>query len=232
MTTIVVSTTTVCKPGCVDPGIQPRHAWAVDTLLSRILWLVEHRADNNQARLNAQSGLGKNHVSTTITRLRKNPSSKIESDTLIAIARGGRVPIEWLAKGVGEPIDLGIGEQQEIRVAYTERYPGRAEAAKILDGIIRKDAIQETLQWGLSASEDPGVEWWAEQMKRVARLKDQREKTPGAAEKERARHVAEGDELEAQADAHLAAAPAPPASNDAPPVAANNGARKGDRGKR
>lgn len=76
--------------------------------------MVEHRADNNQSELSRRSGLRHNHVSTIITRLRKDPERDIERDTLIKIAHGGGVSLRWLSTGEGDPNEMDIPEGKPV----------------------------------------------------------------------------------------------------------------------
>jgi|LNFM01.2.fsa_nt_gb transcriptional regulator with XRE-family HTH domain len=75
----------------------------VSTLESRILWLVEHRAEGSQRELSRRAGLSPNYIGTILTRLRKNANAQIEKDSLVALAKAGDVSLDWLMNGRGNP---------------------------------------------------------------------------------------------------------------------------------
>lgn len=62
-----------------------------------------------------------NHVGVIMSRLRKDPSSSVDYDTLVAIARGAGVAVHWLATGKGWP-----EESDELRAdrALDQSEPG------------------------------------------------------------------------------------------------------------
>jgi transcriptional regulator with XRE-family HTH domain len=76
---------------------------SVSTLESRIMWLVEHRAEGSQRELSRRAGLSPNYIGTILTRLRKKPNAQIEKDSLVALATAGDVSLDWLLNGRGNP---------------------------------------------------------------------------------------------------------------------------------
>lgn len=84
-------------------GSQSRYGDDVNTLESRILWVVEHRADGNQRELSRKAGLSEGYVGSLLTRLRKKPGAQVEGDSLAALARAANVSIGWLITGSGSP---------------------------------------------------------------------------------------------------------------------------------
>lgn len=93
------------------------------TLEERINWLVEHRADGNQRELSRRAGLSPNYLGTLLTRLRKNPNAQVERDSLAALATGGRVSIDWLVNGSGDPDHqtvLDVGSPLRLLAGWAE----------------------------------------------------------------------------------------------------------------
>ena len=78
------------------------YAAVVSTLLERLEHLLALRAVSAR-ELARRSNLAEQHVSTIITRLRKNPQTNVGLPTLQAIARGGGVSLNWLLTGAGTP---------------------------------------------------------------------------------------------------------------------------------
>lgn len=67
-------------------------------LLERILELSEKVG--GQRELARRAGLrDERHVGVIVSRLRRNAGADIERETLTALARGGGVSVEWLARG-------------------------------------------------------------------------------------------------------------------------------------
>lgn len=75
---------------------------AVSTLLERIEWLVTEKASGNKRKLARMAELSESHVTTILSRLRKNPEKDVERQTLIALANATNVNLLWLSTGEGE----------------------------------------------------------------------------------------------------------------------------------
>lgn len=75
---------------------------AVSTLLERIEWLVAEKASGNKRKLARMAELSESHVTTILSRLRKNPEKDVERQTLIALANATNVNLLWLSTGEGE----------------------------------------------------------------------------------------------------------------------------------
>lgn len=95
----------------------------VSTLESRIVWLVEHRAEGSQRELSRRAGLSPNYIGTILTRLRKNPNAQIEKDSLVALAKAGDVSLDWLLNGRGNPereTVLDVGSPLRLIEGWTQ----------------------------------------------------------------------------------------------------------------
>jgi len=68
-----------------------------------------------------RAGLPDGYVGTIVSRLRRNPASGIEMDTLEKIARAAGVRVEWLATGNGQKAsDEGPRIERDPSVGYSE----------------------------------------------------------------------------------------------------------------
>ena len=105
MTTIVDAAPNVVNDLAIDCNnvrCWSGYAAVVSTLLERLEHLLALRAVSAR-ELARRSNLAEQHVSTIITRLRKNPQTNVGLPTLQAIARGGGVSLNWLLTGAGTP---------------------------------------------------------------------------------------------------------------------------------
>lgn len=99
----------------------------VETIGDRIKAILA-RLGITASELSRRAGLTRVHVGKIITRS-KNPDATFENDTMVAIAKAAGVDVGWLMTGKSEggtPPPM----QTAMRVELTERYAGRAEAAK------------------------------------------------------------------------------------------------------
>jgi hypothetical protein len=107
MTTYVNDAVSVVNHVSSDDYAEVWQPCGVTTLLQRLEWLVNNRA-TSQRDLSRKAGLSGPHVGTFMARLRKDPSATVETETLMAIARGGQVSFDWLATGKGSPDAIGM----------------------------------------------------------------------------------------------------------------------------
>ena len=197
----------------------------VETLALRLQWVLDQTGLSARA-LSLKAGLAGGHVGLM---LRGTAGKRPADETLAKLARAAGVSQEWLARGVGEPgLVLQKGATPPLTVALTDRYAGRAEAKKAMEGLVEPEANAAISGWDLNATQDPGVVWWIERIKELDRQIKLWRKDPAAARRELEKRRADTDALEAEEDALLkAGAPKPrEASNDAPPPTANDGAKK------
>lgn len=78
-------------------------------------------------------GGNRTQFGTFKSRLKKNDAAEIRSADLAAIARVGKVRLEWLLSEEGPPTESG------------EQWPARAEAIRRLDGLLSDDARSRVL---------------------------------------------------------------------------------------
>lgn len=132
------------------------------TLLQRIEWILKNRADDNQRELARRAGLkNERHVGVILTRLRKNPESALDHDTLVKLARGGAVSVDWLATGAGprEASEASPGAQGGHSAREHAREVLEAAAGgKVADALIRAlvDAVldQEPVRLAIELRDD------------------------------------------------------------------------------
>lgn len=203
----------------------------METIADRIEAILREKKVSASA-LSESAGLTRVHVNKIIKRVRENPDSRIENATLEAIAKAGGVTLDWLMTGRADHGTAPPLVQTALRVEHTERYPGRAEAAKAMRGVLPDPAVDSVLRWDLNATQDPGALWWIERMKEAARQLGLWQKDPAAERRELEKRRADGDALEAEELAFMAQSAAKPkAENDdlAPPTGATKPARKAKR---
>lgn len=197
----------------------------VETLALRLQWVLNQTGVSARG-LSLKAGLAGGHVGLM---LRGTAGKRPSDETIAKLARAAGVSHEWLARGEGEPgLRPHAGHTPPLHVELTERYAGRAEAEKAMRGVLPDPAVDSVLRWDLNATQDPGALWWIERMKEAARQLGLWQKDPAAERRELEKRRADTDALEAEEDALLkAGAPKPrEASNDAPPPAANDAAKK------
>lgn len=171
----------------------------METLASRVNWLLQQTEMSARA-LSLKAGLSPNHVGMLA---RGTVATRPAHDTLAALARAAGVSVEWLASGEGEPrLEGARAAQPGLHLEYVERYPSRREAAAALAGLVRQDAIDGVLRWHLHNEEDPGMAWWIERIKELARQADLRDKSPAAVEQDKQRGLADTERVRAQLAAH------------------------------
>lgn len=135
-------------------------------LLERLQWVINNRAPTGphgrrSARaLSVRAGLSGSHLGVMQTRLKRDPSSGADYETLRAIATAASVRVEWLADGE-DPRD----------VVSAEPHPARALAARlcreagIYDGAITS-VLQETVT---EAERQRPTIWWIDRIRFVER---------------------------------------------------------------
>lgn len=224
MTTTVLASTPVVKPPAGDCGTHPRDTPGVETIADRIEAILREQKISASA-LSVRAGLTRIHVNKVITRVRANPEARIESSTLEAIARAAGVTVGWLLTGRNESAGANAPPlvQTAMHVKHTERYAGRAEAERLMRGVLPDPAVDSVMPWDLNATQDPGVAWWIERMKEAARTMKHWDKNPSAERAELEKRRNDGDVLEAVLDGMQANAAAEQAklraaetANDAP----------------
>jgi len=107
------------------------------TMLGRFLWLVKHRAGDNQRELSRMIGKPKKSegfIGAKISALRLDPNAPIESDTLDALCRACGVRMQWLA--------TGEGARDVEPEAEPDRYPARATAIARTRDAVSTEAIR------------------------------------------------------------------------------------------
>jgi hypothetical protein len=115
----------------------------VASLLARIEYLIG-LAGGRQRELGRRAGLSPGGVGTIVHRLRKNPNASIDPDTLVKLAKGAEVSLQWLATGEGSPHDTLASESTNPQY---RNLPGWAEAMAVFrkrgvpDNIIQKAGI-------------------------------------------------------------------------------------------
>jgi hypothetical protein len=103
VTTTVSQLTRVVKSHDDDAGKRLGHTCLVSTLLERLELVLKIRGiDQRELARRAELGNEKN-VGVLFHRLRKDPARQIQHDTLVKIAKGARVSVNWLATGEGSP---------------------------------------------------------------------------------------------------------------------------------
>lgn len=185
-----------CSQGAVDKILSACTLRTVETLASRVSWLLQQTGMSARA-LSLKAGLSPNHVGMLA---RGAVATRPSHETLSAVARAAGVSLAWLADGEGEPglRAADTGQQPGLRLEYVERYPSRREAAEAMAGLIRQDAIVGVLRWNLHNEEDPGMAWWIERMKELARQADLRDKSPAAVEQDKQRGLADTERVREQ----------------------------------
>lgn len=108
-----------------------RKDWRRSTLKERIDHLRELR-DITQNELGERAGIRSGPMSKLITRPR--PSA----EKLAALAAAWDVSLDWLARGVGQPVANGASPIVDRWVELTDRYP---ETAEVLNRLQSKRAI-------------------------------------------------------------------------------------------
>lgn len=170
----------------------------VVNLPDRIRWVLD--ATGMSAReWSKRAGLSHAVLSEYMRRARADENASIKLPQLTALARAAGVSLAWLADGEGESglRAVDTGQQPGLRLEYVERYPSRREAAEAMAGLIRQDAIVGVLRWNLHNEEDPGMAWWIERMKELARQADLRDKSPAAVEQDKQRGLADTERVRA-----------------------------------
>lgn len=86
-------------------------------------------------------------------------------ETLARLADAWGYSVEWLTYGRGQPLTT---------VTRDERYPHRAEAARIaLDGGVEPAAVHEVLAEQIELDRDPSILWWLHHIEtRALRLRE------------------------------------------------------------
>jgi transcriptional regulator with XRE-family HTH domain len=135
--------------------------WTGTTLGERVRFM----ADNEGVSLNKlgeRAGL----KSGAMSRLSRDSGEVHRSpETLAKLADAWGYSVEWLTYGRGQP---------RAAVARDERYPHRAQAARIaLDGGIDPVAVNEVLAEQIELDRDPSILWWLHHIEsRALRLRD------------------------------------------------------------
>jgi transcriptional regulator with XRE-family HTH domain len=122
--------------------------WTGTTLGERVRWMAEHEGVSLN-KLGERAGL----KSGAMSRLSRDSGEVHRSpETLAKLADAWSYSVEWLTYGRGQP---------RAAVARDERYPHRAEAARIaLDGGLEPAAVNEVLDEQLDLERDPSILWW------------------------------------------------------------------------
>lgn len=150
MRTVVSNSTVVVKLVSDDNCSQSLHDSAVETLLSRIEWVLQNIWGGKPARMEAGCGLVRGHVETIKKRLKNNPSRNIETNTLSRIAKGSGVSATWLATGDGFVDESGIAP-------LTAKLPGfeslelTAEQTRLAHAALAEGAIMHDVQSAVEA---------------------------------------------------------------------------------
>lgn len=196
-----------------DKILLPATLHAVDTLAARLQWVLTQTGLSARG-LSLKAGLADGHVGLI---LRGTVGKRLSDTTIAALAKAGGVSSEWLARGVGEPRFVPtVGRTPPLRIEHTERYAGRKEASDALQGLVEPEAITTVGAWDLNATQDPGALWWIERIKEADRQLKHWRKNPSAERAELEKRQADGDALEAEERAHMAAAAGKPRpENDA-----------------
>lgn len=153
----------------------------MSNLLQRLEILIS--AAGNMSKLARSSGMTPSHVSTIVRRLKANPGAQVENDTLVKLARGGAVSLDWLANGEGQilpdiPIDNAelsrrirqTAERPELEL--DDDYPSRKVVTKALRGKVEPallDALQE-IRFELEG--EPPERFWYDELIRIKRDRD------------------------------------------------------------
>lgn len=135
--------------------------WTSTTLGERVRWLAEHEGVSLN-KLGERAGLR----SSVMSRLSRDSGEVHRSpETLDKLAGAWSVSVEWLTYGRGQP---------EQTVPRDDRYPHRAEAARIaLDGGLEQEAVIEVLEEQIELERDPSILWWLHRIESKAlRLRD------------------------------------------------------------
>lgn len=163
MTTFVAVTThdvNTCVVAVDDSCHHLRHAREVDTLLSRIEWVIAQGRVASGRAWAMSAGLSPSYIGTLLTRLRASPDADARREEIGKLANAAGVSVEWLVTGVGSPDGERVTERDE-------RYPSRAAAARFArDAGLDEKAIALVLKERLDADTDPGAMWWLEEIKR------------------------------------------------------------------
>lgn len=196
----------------------------METIGDRIKAILA-RLDINASELSRRAGLSRAHVGKIIARS-ANPNAGFEHDTMVAIAKAGGVSLDWLMTGKADETTPPL-VQTSIRVEHTERYAGRAEAARAMEGLVEPEAISSVGQWDLNATQDPGALWWIERIKEADRQLKLWRKSPAAERAELEKRAADTDALEAEYERRVKASKVAQAPvNDAAPPLPNDGAKR------
>jgi len=152
----------------------------MSNLLDRIEILIS--AAGNMSKLAKSSGMTPSHVATIRRRLKANPSAQVENDTLVKLAKGGAVSLDWLANGEGQilpstPAESGPSRRirlQEERpdLDLDDDYPSRKIVVKALRGKVEPallDALQE-VRFELDG--EPSERFWYDELVRIKRDRD------------------------------------------------------------
>lgn len=144
----------------IDYGSNAQHSGAVSSLYERMEWVIENRFDGNGSAWSVAAGKSRTHVTTLMYRLRQNPQSGQEFETLRALATAAKVSLSWLAEGVGTP-----DSYDELASDREDRYPNRAEAISLARRAgYSATAVADIQAMALDADNDPPVRWWLEKI--------------------------------------------------------------------
>lgn len=116
----------------------------VDTLESRLQWIVEHRHEfSNLVQLSLAAGLSHSTIHNLVKKERTQGRISPRSETLAKIARAANVPLDWLASGIGSPASSAEIDPEPAHARYDEE-PARvverpdryAHATKVIRALV------------------------------------------------------------------------------------------------
>ena len=142
-------------------GQDPNHP-----VILAIRWILENRSDPsgeqfNQSSLARAAGLTRKHVGQI---LQEYQSADIERRTAIALAKAGRVRLEWLLTGEG-PRDLDPDAPTQPEQPPPPFYPEREKAAKMAGmADLHEEAVRRVVAYSYPDTVDPtklrSMDWY------------------------------------------------------------------------
>jgi hypothetical protein len=180
MTTNVSVLTKVVNGERDDRGYHYGHTPLV-TLLDRLQSILDERGWS-QRELSREAKLDDRHVGVIMGRLRKNPDAKLEHDTVAAIAKAGRVRLEWLSTGE-EPRELRAATG-ELTIERPDRYPNRAVVIETYRNEVSPKAIERLRnEYVAFHGPDPSRKEWTDWLFAIdGQVRREEKMTPAPAE--------------------------------------------------
>jgi len=151
----------------------------VHPFVDNLRWILENTKDPNGRKwsmrsLSLAAGLAHGHVGHILGG-RLKPEN-VGLGPIEALAKAADVSPSWLATGIGEPNPTedpegALTSPAAVRGwdAYEERYPSRAIIVALAGDDVSKHVIDALRSICLSSDDDPGEDFWQEQLVRLTR---------------------------------------------------------------